>query len=181
MQKRTDILTSLIADLGLKLKQKELAFKMLSEIITQYNILEGNYQRWVKAKQKIKSDFVDYYDRVYTLLYILNITEQDIFSLNYKYTEWIKKNEADLSPTFTMSAAKELFYYLEMFENCWNKMPENMKELKVFILEPFNVEEENFDAAMLAALNEFKITGKINEFLKLGFFKELFGKVNYKK
>ena len=112
MQNKTDLLISLINESsGLKPKQRKLAFDCIEKIITQYNIIEGKYQRRIKQDVKFKSDFTDYYDRLHSLLYILNINELDIIGLNYKYTEWVKQNIGDSTKQLSFDAIEKIFAY----------------------------------------------------------------------
>jgi len=182
MQNKTDILISLINESGLKPKQKTLAFDCIAKIVTQYNLIEGKYQRRIKQDNKIKSDFIDYYDRVYTLLYILNINELDVIGLNYKYTEWVKQNIGDSTKQLSFDAIEKIFAYLELYENCYDgKIPDNMQNLKSFILEPLNITEENFQESLKQALHQFTKDHIVTDIIKIGWAKEIMGCIKTKK
>ena len=179
MQEKINILTELIQKSGLKPTQKNLAFKILSDIVVKYNISENKYYNRVKQDQKIKKDFTDYFDRVYLLLKLMGISELDIFELNYKFFDWIfravKNNET--TENLSYNAIKQLEYYLLIFQECYNKLPDNMEELKKFILEPLEITEDTLDAEYNKALKHLNKTKEILPILKIGFFKELQGKI----
>jgi len=178
MQKKIDILTDLISKSALKPTQKQLAYDCLGEIVMRFNILEDKYQKRIKSDNSIKSDFTDYFDRIVTVSRLLGVSEQDLFSLKYKYSNWILSNISEIKRQLTFYDLKQMFFYLEMYENCYDsKMPEDLSELKKFILEPLSISEENFNEALKNALIELKNTGKVSEIIKLGWFKNLCGNI----
>jgi hypothetical protein len=113
------------------------------------------------------------------LLQLMGISELDIFELNYNYFSWIftavKNNETN--DNLSYSAIKQLEYYLMIFQECYNKLPDNMAELKIFILEPLEITEETLDAEYKKALDHLVKTKETLPILKIGFFKELQGKI----
>jgi hypothetical protein len=71
MQKKIDIIIKCVSESTMKLSVKNLILKLFEEIIIQYNLIENKYQQRIKRDNKIKSDFIDYYDKVGTLLLIM--------------------------------------------------------------------------------------------------------------
>ena len=178
MQQKIDILIDLISKSGLNIKQKKLAFKIMNELIFSYNINEAKYYERVKKDHKIKAkDFIDYFDRVQTLLYVLDISEPEILCFNFKYISWIKEHLNEFLRNLNMEGFKQINIYLECFEACYNNMPYDLIELKEFILEPLEIKEEDYDSEFEKALVHFRNTGEKQPILQIGFFKKLQNKV----
>ena len=179
MQDKINILSDLLQKSGLKPTQKSLAFKMLSDIVTNYNINENKYYNRVKQDLKLKKDFTEYFDRVYLLLKLMGISELEVFELNYKFVDWIltaiKHNET--AENMSYNTIKQLEYYLLIFETCYNRLPTNMPELKKFILESIETDTDDFDSEYKKALDVLRETKQILPILQIGFFKELQGKL----
>ena len=178
MQKKIDKLIYIINNSLMKLSDKNACFELLSEMIQRYNYNEIMYHKRLKCDLKIKSDFIDYFDRATTILYLHGWSENEIMGLNFKYYSWLIEHLKEYKKQLTQYAINQIVFYLELYENCYDcKLPENVSELKKFILEPFEIEEETFDIAYKNALNDFKNTGKISEILKIGWLKELTGQI----
>lgn len=178
MQKKIDILSDLINKSGLSITQKQLAFDSIGEIVSKYNISEAKYLNRIKSDHKIRHDFYDYFDRAKICLHLLGINDLDLMKLNYKYISWINANLYEFKAQLTFYSLNQIMYYLELYENCYDgKIPDDLCEFKAFILEPFEIKESSFDEAYRNALIEFKNTGNQPEILKIGWFKQLTGKI----
>ena len=175
MQDKIDILISLINESGLKPSKKKLAFNIVSDIVLKYNLNEAKYQKRIKQDNNIKSDFIDYYDSVDTLLYLMNITELDIMEFNYKYVQWIRDNIENMKE-LTFKAIQTISLNLLFFESCYDgKLPESVKELKDFMLEPLGIKEENYTEALKVALKKFTIDHIVTDIMRIGWIKDVKG------
>jgi hypothetical protein len=181
MQEKINIITDLIDKSGLKLAQKNLAFKIIDKIVADFNILEHNYQNRIKFDYKIKNDFIDYYDRVATLLYLLGIGEMQIFNLKYKYAKWIIENSSDIKSNLNYNSLEKLLSSLELYEIAYNKQPDSLQELKDFLLVPIKIKEENFEAELKAALKQYSKDHIMTEIIQIGWAKDLMGKIKKEK
>jgi hypothetical protein len=178
MQKKIDILTDLINKSGLKPSQKKLAFDLISDMVTDYNVMETRYQKRIKTDHDIKTDFIDYFDRAKTLLYILGITDFELYQFQYRFTNWITEHISESAKELSFNSLLAIGDYLKFYEACYDgKLPKNMNELKRFIVEPLKITEETFELEYEKALKEFAITKIPNEIIKLGWFKKVHGKV----
>lgn len=180
-QQQIDILTDLINKSGLKPTQKKLSFDIIADFVTQFNILEGKYQQRMKFDLKLKTDFIDWADRMYTIANIMQISEVDLLKFKFKYLDWLTKFPP--AKTATFFSLQQLSVYLEMFESCYNRLPNDVKELKNFVLDPLEVKEENFEAAVKQAFIDFykdKFNVKAKEIIQLAWIKDVFGIVKYK-
>jgi hypothetical protein len=181
MQQKVDILIDLLNKSGLKLSQKQLAFNIVADIVSKYNVNEAKYHQRIKQDNKIKTDFIDYYDSVFCLLYMQGINETDIMSLNYKYCEWIKEN-IDSLKSLTFHAIEQLELNLLFYESSYNgKLPESVKSLKDFILEQLEIKEENYNEALKAALKQFTKDHITTDIIRIGWIKEVNGRIKIKK
>jgi len=181
MQNKIDILSDLINKSGLKVSQKKLAFSVIADIVLKINIIDGKYQQRIKQDHKIKKDFFDYWDSVSELFYMMDISELDILSLNYKYSEWIREN-IDSLKNLTFNAVQQLQVNLLFYETCYDgKLPESVKDLKDFLLEPLEIKEENYNEALKAALKQFTKDHIMTDIIKIGWIKDLNGKIKTKK
>src|ERR1035437_375906 len=177
MQKSVDILIDLVNKSGLKLSQKTLAFDLSSKIIFKYNKIECDYNKRINKDNKIKSDFYDYYDSVFSLFFMMDITELDILSLNYKYCNWIKENVSDLKK-LTFNSIQQLELNLLFYETCYdNKLPDSVSDLKDFLLEPLEIKEENYNEALKSALKQFTKNHIMTDIIRIGWIKDINGKI----
>jgi len=182
MQKKINTLTDLVSKSGLKPTQKQLAFNIIAEIVLKYNLLERDYQKRIKQDGKIKSEFTDYFDRVYTLLLLCGITEIDVYNLNYEYSRWIQDRQEndEILHQLDFISLQQLFGYIRLYHMAYNKLPLSMIDLRQFILEPMEVEKD-FDTAFENALRQFKKDLVPTEILKVGWAKSIMDKIIVKK
>jgi hypothetical protein len=178
IQFEVDNLIAIINETGLKPSRKKFAFDMVGKIVTKFNIIENKYQKRIKQDHEIKNDFIDYFDRAKTILYILGINDLELFSFKYHFTNWIKEHIGETVKDFTFNSIIDLSHYLMMYEACYDgKLPTDISDLKKFILEPLKITEDTFELEYQKALKEFGKTKKINEVLRLGWFKNVTGKI----
>jgi hypothetical protein len=178
MQKQIDILTDLVNKSGLKPSQKKLAFNLIGEMVGEYNSIEQKYQQRIRANYDIRKDFIDYFDRAKTMLYILGVSDFELYKFQFRFTNWIMEHINESAKEISFNSIIIIEDYLKFYEACYDgSLPKSMNELKRFIMEPLKITEETFELEYDKALREFGITKKPNEILKLGWFKKVHGRV----
>jgi hypothetical protein len=178
IQTEIDNLLNLINESGLKANRKKFAFDMVGKIVFKFNLLENKYQKRINQDHKIQNDFIDYFDRAKTILFILGINDLELFSFKYHFTNWIKTHIGETVKDFTFNSMIDLCYFLQMYEASYDgQLPKDMNELRRFILEPLKITEETFELEYQKALKEFAKTKQLSEILRCGWFKNLNGKI----
>ena len=178
-QERLEILSEIITECNMKPKQRKLVNDIIKELVFEVNKANNDYNNRIKRDYNIKSkDFIDYQDRIHLLLYILNVSESQIVTLNFKYVIWVKKHINEISKEMSVNSIEQLFNSLLLYECSYDdKMPADIAELKQFLLEPLKITEKDYDIEYQKALEHFKKTGDKKEILTLGWAKQLFNKI----
>lgn len=173
MQNKINILLETISKSSMNIKQKDLAFKMIGDIVLKYNLLDRDYKSRLKKDTKCKIDFIDYADRCQLILMILGVNSNDVEMFNFNYFSWVIENLGSVKKEFTFNSIKELLAYLQIFEMSYDRLPLDLTELKQSILSELNTSEEEFEQNLNESFKTLKIGQQVPEIVKFSWFKHL--------